>query len=143
MRETLFQDLRIALRQIRSNPALALAVILTLALGIGSTTAVFTLVSAILLRPLPFLEPDRLVRIQTRNTETGTPMNSNEPNLLDWRAAPSVEALAYNYWMRSQLTREGAPAVPAHGVGQPGVLLDIRHRADPRADVFRGTPSTK
>jgi putative ABC transport system permease protein len=56
--------------------------------------------------------PDRLVRIQTRNTETGSLMGNSEPNLLDWRAAPSVEALAYNYWMRSQLTRDGAPAVP-------------------------------
>jgi putative ABC transport system permease protein len=102
----------VALRQIRSQPMFALVVILTLALGIGSTTAVFTLVSTILLRPLPFLEPDRLVRIQTRNTETGTLLNNNEPNLLDWRAAPSVEAVAYTYWMRSQLTRESGPAVP-------------------------------
>jgi hypothetical protein len=67
-------------------------VILTLALGIGSTTAVFTLVGTILLRPLPFADPDRLVRIQTRNTETGSLILNNEPNLLDWRNAPSVES---------------------------------------------------
>jgi hypothetical protein len=112
MRDALYQDVRVALRQTRSQPMFALVVIVTLALGIGSTTAVFTLVSTILLRPLPFLEPDRLVRVQTRNTETGSLLNNNEPNLLDWRAAPSVEAIAYSYWMRSQLTRENGPAVP-------------------------------
>lgn len=116
MREALRADGRFALRQIRSNPTFALVVVLTLALGIGSTTAIFTLVSTILLRPFPFHEPDRLVRIQTRNTETGTLVGNNEPNLLDWRASPSIATLAYNYWTRSQLTRESGPAVPLRTV---------------------------
>lgn len=58
---TMAQDLRFAFRQIRKTPLFALAVILTLALGIGSTTAIFSLVEGILLRPLPFSNPDRLV----------------------------------------------------------------------------------
>jgi predicted permease len=54
------QDLRLALRQLHNNPGFVLAVTLTLALGIGVNTAVFTLVNAFLLRPLPYPEPDRL-----------------------------------------------------------------------------------
>ena len=58
---TLMQDLRFAFRQLMKAPGFALTVVLTLALGIGAVTAVFSLVEGILLRPLPFREPDRLV----------------------------------------------------------------------------------
>src|SRR5258705_6826576 len=57
----LAQDLRFAFRQLRKAPGFSLTVVLTLALGIGATTAIFSLVEGILLRPLPFRDPDRLV----------------------------------------------------------------------------------
>ncbi len=59
----LFLNLRLALRQLRRTPGFALMVVLTLALGIGATTAIFSLVEGVLLRPLPFLDPSRLVTL--------------------------------------------------------------------------------
>jgi predicted permease len=61
--ERLLLDLRITLRTIRKSPGFALAVIVTLALGIGATTAVFSVVHAVLIRPLPYPEPERLVGV--------------------------------------------------------------------------------
>src|SRR5579875_3292807 len=60
---SMFADLKFALRQLRKSPGFTLTAALTLALGIGANTAIFTLVNSILLRPLPFPQQDRLMRI--------------------------------------------------------------------------------
>ncbi|MBO0799686.1 MAG: ABC transporter permease, partial [Blastocatellia bacterium] len=81
--ETLWRDLRVAVRMLRRQPGFSAASILTLALGIGANSAIFALVDATLLRPLPFHDPNRLVMLWER-TET-LPRDRVAPlNLIDW-----------------------------------------------------------
>jgi len=73
------QDLRLAFRQLRKAPGVSLIVVLTLALGIGATTAMFSLVEGILLRPLPFRDPDRLVLVGDHlGNSPNTPVTARE-----------------------------------------------------------------
>src|SRR4051812_22621955 len=67
--ETLLQDIRVALRAFRRSPGFAVTAIATLALGIGATTAIFTALSAVLLKPLPYPEPDNLYSVRTALTD--------------------------------------------------------------------------
>ena len=80
------RDIRQAVRQARRNPAFSAAAITTLALGIGATVAVYSLVHAVLLRPLPYGDPDRLVRIESRNVGQGGALQGvSVPDLDDFR----------------------------------------------------------
>jgi len=69
--ETLFHDLRYALRQLGKTPGLALLAILTLALGVGANTAIFTVIESVLLRPLPYPHSDRLLYIEPNSDDSG------------------------------------------------------------------------
>jgi putative ABC transport system permease protein len=84
----LLNHLRFGIRQLRKSPMFALTTILTLALGIGSTTAIFSLVYAVMLKPLPFPEQDRLVSIEREDHSLGTPIagSMSYPNYFDTRA---------------------------------------------------------
>lgn len=111
MLSTILQDLTFALRQLRRSPGFASSAILTLAFGIGATTAIFTLVDGILLRPLPFPNRDRLIAIDTIEFPPGMPTTSPDagyhiassyPNFFDWqRQNHSFESIAsYDYQSR-------------------------------------------
>jgi putative ABC transport system permease protein len=87
-------DVRYAMRVILRNPSFAMAVVGVLALGIGANTAIFSVVNAVLLRPLPFEEPERLVRLFTR-TPDGRPFELSPAKFYDWqRDARSFDAMA-------------------------------------------------
>ena len=91
---TVFADLRYAFRVMSRTPSFAVAVVIVLALGIGASTTIFSIVNAVLLRPLPFEEPDRLVRIFTR-PPGGTPFELSPGKFYDWqRDARSFEGMA-------------------------------------------------
>ena len=82
--DSLRQDLRYGLRTIHKNPAFAVTVALTLGLGIGATTAIFTVVSGVLLRPLPFPQPERLVSIQ-EDYGTGPNLFIGSTEVVEWQ----------------------------------------------------------
>ena len=90
------QDVRYATRSLRKSPGFTFVAAITLALGVGANTAIFSVVNAVMLRPLPFSNPGQLVRIWESNVERGWPtFGVSNPNFLDWRAhAKSFQAMA-------------------------------------------------
>jgi hypothetical protein len=84
---SLLEDLRYGLRMMRRSPGPTLFAVAALALGIGANTAIFSLVDTLLLRPLPYREPDRLVQVWEDARHVGFPRNTPAPaNYHDWRA---------------------------------------------------------
>ena len=95
--EHLLQDVRYSVRSLFRQPSFALTAILTLALGIGATTAIFSVVNAVVLKPLPFHEPDRIVAVTNFWTRTGLRGGTvSAPDFHDWKAqSRSFKSLAY------------------------------------------------
>jgi putative ABC transport system permease protein len=104
-------DLRISFRQLLHKPAFTLAIIATLALGIGANSAIFSLINAVLLEPLPYPDPDRLVRIWGRTTKPDIPqLLASEGEVLDYQTKfSSFEAVAAYAWQEGNLTSGDQP----------------------------------
>ena len=103
-------DLKHALRVLARRPAFTLVAILTLAVGIGANTAIFSVVNGVLLRPLPYPDPDRIVRLSER-TQTGAVVDVSHPNFLDWRARTRSFAALAEYSGGTETVLGGRDAV--------------------------------
>ncbi len=122
------QDLRHTLRGIRRSPGFAAVAVLTLGLGIGAATTIFSVVDAVIIAPMPFEDPDRLVSIEEVNPE-GSDFSASEPNYLDFRdrnqslvslAAFRIDRLSLTGGSEPRLVRTGAVThslFPTLGVG--------------------------
>ena len=85
------QDVRYGLRTLAKNPGFTIVAIAALALGIGANTAIFSVVNSVLLRPLPFKDPNQLVMVWDEQTHLGFPKDTPTPaNFLDWQRQNSV-----------------------------------------------------
>jgi predicted permease len=107
----LLADLRYAIRLLRKTPVFTVAAIGTLALGIGANTTIFSLVQTMLLRPLPYQDPDQVVMVWEDRTAAGFPRNTPAPgNYRDWRSRNrSFTDMAATAFAFANLTGEGGP----------------------------------
>ena len=104
-----YQDLKYSVRMLRKNPGFACVVVITLALGIGANTAIFSFVNAVILNPLPFPDADRLVVISEISKE-GMEIGASLPNFQDWQVrAKSFEEIGCYRFDTFNLTGMGSP----------------------------------
>jgi len=107
----LWQDLRYGLRMLLKNPGFTAVAVIALALGIGANSAIFSVVNTVLLRPLPYKNPERLVMVWEDNSKQGFPRDTPSPaNFMDWRDQNHVfESIAALVEISFNLTGAGEP----------------------------------
>ncbi|MGB6831813.1 MAG: ABC transporter permease, partial [Candidatus Acidiferrum sp.] len=119
--ETVLQDVRFAFRTLRKNPGFTAVAVLTLALGIGANTAIFSVVYAVLLKPLPYAQPDQLFNVFQAQPQEGIPIDGwSYPNFKELREQNHVfTELAGNQHHQLALTGHGEPTVVNTSVVTP------------------------
>ena len=107
---SLIQDLQFTLRLIRKRAGMTILVLAALGLGIGLNSAIFSAVNAIILRPLPIHEPDRVVWLHSRVNRTGGQLGTSYADFLDWKAQSHLfESMAAMYFFSATLSGQGPP----------------------------------
>jgi len=120
--DTLFQDVRFALRMLRKSPGFTAVGVLSLALGIGATTAIFSVVNAVLLKSLPYRQPDRLVFVQERMpkfSQRAIPVS-----------APDIAVMQRDNHVFDSLAAFRTSAANLSGAGEPQRILTARASAN-------------
>jgi putative ABC transport system permease protein len=145
--ETLWQDIRYGLRQLRHNPGFTAVAIITLALGIGANTAIFSVENGVLLAPLPYAQPDRLVVIWEREVRRQADAWDSYPNFRDWRRdARSFQRMVAWIGRGYDLTSPGVPEyidggdVSSGFFATLGVKLALGREFIEREDQAGGAP---
>jgi len=144
---TLWQDIRYALRMLRKSPGFTAVAVLTLALGIGANTAIFSVVEGVVLAPLPYNQSDRLVVVWESNLHFKRTVWPSYPNFQDWRrSAGSFQQMAALRWQDYDLT---SPGESAHLIGEEissgflatlSVKLILGRNFSQQEDLRGGTP---
>jgi len=134
--ETLLQDLRYGARALRKSPGFTTVAVLTLALGIGANTAIFSIIDAVLLRPIPFKDPDRLVYLSETEAAPGNyPLTG--PDYLDWQAQNhTLEASALCTWPHSYNASGPGEAQPVVVLGTQANYFSVLGVAPAMGRVF-------
>jgi putative ABC transport system permease protein len=142
----LLQDVRYALRMLRRSPGFASLAVLTLALGVGSTTIIYAIIDNLLLRPIPYEHVERLVRVfETQDGRPDALISASYPNLLDWQTrSPSFDALGV-YQSRSLILVDGDPervtsGTATHGFFEASGADPLLGRTFTEADSAPGAP---
>src|SRR5688572_29190436 len=126
MLDIFFQDIRFGARQLRKNPGFTTVAVLTLALGIGANTAIFSVVDAVLLRPLPYPNSGQLVSLSERGTDWSGGSLSY-PNFADWKSQQSVfENFGIHSGNNFTLTGAGEPVRLAGALMSADVFAALR-----------------
>src|ERR1700693_569356 len=137
----------LAIRTLARSPGFASVVILTLALGIGANTAIFSVVEAVILAPLPFNQPDQLVWVRENNLKLNREMSVSYPDFVDWQlSAKSFQQMAGIKFQGFDLTNPGTPArldgegISAGFFSTLGIRLVIGREFSPEEDRPHGPP---
>jgi putative ABC transport system permease protein len=123
--EDLWQDMCYGVRMLVKNPGVTLVAVITLALGIGANTAIFSVISAVLLRPLPYPEPDRLVMVWEKRTRENHNSTVSPADFRDWRERNQVfENIAAQIGTSVDLT-EGSEPEQIRAAGVSASFFDV------------------
>ena len=146
--ERFWADLHYAGRMMRKNPGFTAVAVLTLALGIGANTAIFSVVEGVVLAPLPYEHPEKVMAVLQQNLTMKHIIYTSYPDFLDWeRDARSFEQMAAANFRGFDLTSPGTPEhVPGEEVSSGffstlGVKLALGREFSPDEDRQNGPPA--